>query len=209
MSIAPSPAKSQVVTRYGVSWDMFLNLARESSGGRMTYDRGTLEIMSPSFNHENVAGLLGRWIEIFTEEVGIEIATSRSTTLSLQEAERAIEADESFYLASAHRIRGKKEVDLTVDPPPDLVIEVDVSSSSLNKLDICRSLGIPEVWRFKDDRVEVYVLQSGRQYQQQESSSVLPGFPLAGALDLLSQRESIGENEMARRFRELVRNRSS
>ena len=209
MSIAPSQTASQVVARHGVSWDTFQALARESSGGRLAYDRGTLEIMSPSFNHENVAGLLGRWVEIYTEEVGIEIGTSRSTTLSLPEAARAIEADESFYLASADRIRGNAEIDLSVDPPPDLVIEVDVTNSSLNKLDICRSLGIPEVWRFKDERIEVYVLQNDQQYALHDQSSVLPGFPLAGAIDLLSRRQSLGENEMAKLFRALVRDADS
>jgi len=205
MSIASSPTGSQVATRYGVSWEMFQALTRESSGGRLTYDRGTLEIMSPSFGHENAVCILGRWVRIYTEEIGIEIASSGSTTLWSDEAQRAIEPDESFYLASAHLIRGKTDVDLTVDPPPDLLIEVDVSRSSLNKLDICRTLGIPEVWRFKNEQLEVYVLQNDRPYAVADRSSVLPGFPLDGAIALLSQRQSLGESEMARRFRSLVR----
>lgn len=205
MSIAPSQTASQVVARHGVSWDMFQALASESSGGRLTYDRGTLEIMSPSFNHDNVSRTLFYWVKIYAEEAGIEIASSGSTTLSSTEAQRAIEADESFYFASADQIRGNADIDLSVDPPPDLLIEVDVTNSSLNKLDICRSLAIPEVWRFKDERIEVYVLQDDQQYALHDRSSVLPDFPLGGAIDLLSQRQLLGENEMAKRFRGLVR----
>ena len=142
MSISSSRAESRVLL-YDVSWATFQSLAREARGGRLAYDRGRLEIMSPSFEHENVKGLLGRLIEVFAEELGIDLTNAGSTTLFRSDLDRGIEADECFYIAHATMMRGKGHIELPLDPPPDLAIEVDISSSSIDKLAIWPNWGSP------------------------------------------------------------------
>lgn len=200
-----APGSESRVLLHEVSWSTFQALAREASGGRLAYDRGTLEIMSPSFEHESVKKLIGRLIEVFTEELEIDVASAGSTTLGREDLDRGIEADESYYISSASLVRGKEEIELPLDPPPDLVIEVDVTSPSVNKLEICRSLGIAEVWRYYKGRLEIHVLQADGQYSIEEFSKVLPRFPVAKLTSLLGQRDSQSETQIAKSFRSWVR----
>ena len=193
------------VVLHDVSWATFQALSRESTGGRLAYDRGTLEIMSPSREHESIKGLIGRLVEIYTEELNIDIASGGSTTLGREDLHRGIESDESYYIANAPTVRGKGEIELPIDPPPDLVIEVDISRSSVNKLEICRSLGIGEVWRYHDGRIEVHVLREHGNYETVETSRVLPRFPLAEVPRLLELRSEQSETQIARSFRAWVR----
>jgi len=205
MSIAEVP-ESRVVL-HNVSWSTFQSLAREATSGRLAYDQGTMEIMSPSYHHEFVKRAIGRMIEVYTEEMGIPLAPASSTTLSREELAKGIEADESYYITSAPRIFGKTQIDLTNDPPPDLVVEVDIPSSSLDKLAICRSIGIPEVWRFNRERLEVNLLGDDQQYHTSDHSRELPDFPLDEAARLLGDQGSFDETELAREFRLIVQDR--
>jgi Uma2 family endonuclease len=204
VSISTPRAESRVLL-YNVSWATFQSLAREARGGRLAYDRGTLEIMSPSFEHENVNGLVGRLIEIFAEELDVDVTSAGSTTLSRPDLDRSIEADECYYIAGAATMRGKNEIELPLDPPPDLAIEVDISSSSINKLGICAKLGIAEVWRYDGKKVVPYVLQDDGQYALSGASYVLPRFPLDELNRLLDTRGSQSENAIARSFRTWIR----
>lgn len=204
MSTVTSGSESRVVL-HEVSWATFQSLSREASGGRLAYDRGTLEIMSPSYEHESVKKLIGRLVEIFTEELEIDIASAGSTTLGREDLDRGIEADESYYIGDAGLVRGKDEIELPIDPPPDLVIEVDVTSSSVNKLEICRSLGIAEVWRYHGQRLEIHVLHADGHYQIEEVSHVLPQFPVAELTRLLGLRDAQSETQLAKSFRAWVR----
>jgi Uma2 family endonuclease len=204
MSTVTSGGESRVVL-HEVSWATFQSLSREASGGRLAYDRGTLEITSPSFNHESIKKLIGRLIEIFTEVLEIDIAAAGSTTLGRQDLDRGIEADESYYFGGAPLVRGRDDIELPLDPPPDLVIEVDVTSPSVNKLEICRSLGIAEVWRYHGQRLEIHVLQADGQYRIEEASQVLPQFPIAELTRLLRLRDTKSETQIAKSFRAWVR----
>ena len=113
----------------GVSWQTYSALVDESehASGRMTYDQGTLEIMSPLMPHESSKSLIGRMIEMFTLIRRIDIRTSASTTFRRTDLKRGFEADESYYVQNAELIRGKREIDLSIDPPPDLVVEVEIT----------------------------------------------------------------------------------
>ena len=102
--------------------------ASDCAGTRFAYDKGLLEIMSPSIEHEWFHRILGKIVEVITEELNIPRLSAGSTTLKLQLKERGLEPDECYYLANEAKMRGKRELDLAVDPPPDLAIEVDISS---------------------------------------------------------------------------------
>jgi Uma2 family endonuclease len=158
-----------------VSWDAFEALAASDCAGiRFTYDRGLLEIMSPSAEHEWYHLLLGRLVETMTVVLGIPIRSMGATTLKQQLKERGLEPDQSYYVARESQVRGKHDLDLSVDPPPDLAIEVDISRSSLNKLKIYAALGVPEVWLYDGEKLRVYRLQVEGNYLLQQQSLAFP-----------------------------------
>jgi len=200
MSTISSFAEHRVLID-GVSWQTYSALVDESehASGRMSYDEGTLEIMCPAIPHESSKSLIGRMIERFTEIRKIDIRSSASTTFRRTDLKRGFEADESYYIQNAELIRGKREIDLSIDPPPDLVIEVEITRSAINKLRMFASMGIPEVWRYDGKILSIGFLQSDR-YSESEVSHVLPGFPVALASELLSQRFDVGETELIRKF---------
>ena len=134
MSTVSHPAEQRVVID-GVRWSTYVSLLEdgENQRGRMTFDQGVLEIMSPGRVHENVGRLLGRMVEAFTEELEIEVVSVASTTFKREDMKRGFEADEAYYIRNAAAVAGKGELDLTIDPPPDLVIEVDMSRSSMER----------------------------------------------------------------------------
>lgn len=200
-----SPNTEARVVLHEVSFPTFFALSRESTGGRIAYDRGTLEIISLSFLRENTKGNLGRMVEVYTLEKELPLLSAGSTTFGREDLERGLEPDASYYIQSASRVIGNTEIELPHDPPPDLVIEVEITRSSINKLDICRALGIREVWRYNGKRLEVNVLRDDGQYEPRPQSSVLPGFPLDYALELLEQRDSLDSNAIARQFEAYVR----
>ena len=137
MSTVPASSEQRVVLR-SVSWETYLALTEESESGsgRMTYDQGVLEIMAPGMPHEIAKRLIGRMIETFTLCRGIEIRSSSSTTFKRSELQRGFEADESYYIQHACELRGVREIDLSIHPPPDLVIEVDMTNSSIPHVDL-------------------------------------------------------------------------
>jgi Uma2 family endonuclease len=147
MSTVQVPAGQRLVLS-GIDWRTYGRLLRafdERPGVRLTYDRGVLEIMTLSPEHERFKHLLRRLIEALAEEMGLTIAGFGSMTFRRRRRRRGLEADECFWIANEPRVRGKDRIDLRVDPPPDLVVEVDVSRSSLDRLAIYASLGVPEV----------------------------------------------------------------
>ena len=160
--------------------------------------------MSPGRIHENVGCLIGRMVEAFTEELGIEIVSVASTTFKREDVKRGFEADEAYYIQNAAAVASKGELDLLTDPPPDLVIEVDVSRSSIDKQPVFRALGVPEVWRYAGNELEVFV-RAYDGYMVVDQSGVLPRFPLAQAADLLRQRTTVGETQLICGFRTWVR----
>lgn len=206
MSAIPSPPESRVVL-HDVRWDTYEALLadRGDHGPRLAYDRGTLEIMSPSRKHEKLKKLLGRLVEAFSEELNIKISSGGSTTLRSQFKERGLEPDESYYVQNEAMVRDKEEIDLTVDPPPDLAIEVDIRSSSLDKLGIYASLKVPEVWSHDGKRLAVHQFQKAGNYAVLEHSSVLPMLPLADLNRFLEQRNALDETSLLRAFRAWVR----
>jgi Uma2 family endonuclease len=143
-----------------VSWATYEHLLADlanQSHIRMAYDRGTLEIMSPLPEHERANRTLALLIEVFAEEMDIDVDDLGSTTFRRVDLARGFEPDSCFYVQNKARIRGKATLDLTVDPPPDLVIEVDITSGSLDKFPLYAQIGVPEVWRYDGQHVRLYV----------------------------------------------------
>jgi Uma2 family endonuclease len=189
-----------------ISWQTYVALVAEaqSAGKRLTYDRGELEIMSPMMPHETAKRMLARMIDRFTEIKGIEVRSSASTTFRREDLKKGFEADESYYLRSASAIRGKEQIDLAVDPPPDLVIEIEISRSAINKLELFASMGVAEVWRYDGHRLSIERL-AGRRYIQSETSDLLPGFPIKIAESILQRRVAANETELIREFVDSVK----
>jgi Uma2 family endonuclease len=177
----------------------------------LTYDRGSLEIMSPLLEHEDDGRFLGRLAVVMTEELDLPITSGRSTTLRRQLRQRGVEADECFWIANASRLRGRRRLDLRRDPPPDLAIEVDVTRSSLDRLAIYAVLLVPEVWPLENDRLLFHVLGANGAYAVAERSLA---FPLVTATVLMRflklARRAVDENPVIREFRTwLLQNRDS
>jgi Uma2 family endonuclease len=207
MTAVASPSESRVVIR-NVSWETYEALLRDrgDEGPRMAYDRGTLEVMSPSSRHENLKKIIARLVEAFSEELGIDILSTGSTTFKLQLKERGLEPDESYYVQNEGRVRGK-EIDLAVEPPPDLAIEIDLRRSAIDKLGIYGALGIPEVWSHDGKRVVIHLLQPSGDYVPGERSAAFPKLPLAELDGFIEKLGVESETQIVRAFRNRVRQR--
>lgn len=204
MSTTVSPSEQRVVLR-DVDWETYLSLADKTnrSGKLITYDCGVLEIMSPSRNHEILKSMIGRMVERYAEIRGIDATSTASTTFKSPVSRRAFEADESFYIEHESLVRGRSEIDLQIDPPPDLVIEIEQTRSSIDKLALFADFGIPEVWRVDGKNLWIARLIDG-QYTTSPSSVAHLGFPIEAAVKTLRQIGVHSETQLIRRFVEQV-----
>ena len=195
----------------GVSWKTYLSLrnAAENDHLRMTYDQGALEIMSPSSKHELVSYLMGRMIDQWTLRFEIDIRAGRSTTFRRKDLEKGLEPDNCYWITHELQVRGKSKVNLRRDPPPDLVLEVDVSWSSIPKLPIYAALGVPEVWHWNDDdKLEVLRLAKGQKYKVAKDSRELPKFPFALVTSLIDQRQQLSDTQLVMKFIQSISSQS-
>jgi Uma2 family endonuclease len=203
---AISPKVAQPAVLYGIDWQTYSRLLRAFVGRRfrLTYDRGVLEIMSPLLDHERPAYWLGRFIEALTEELRVPCLAGRSVTLRRRKKQRGLEPDNCYWIANTSRMVGKSILDLRVDPPPDLAIEVDVTSSSIDCMSIYAALGVPEVWRLTTAGLVFQVLQGGA-YQPQANSLTFPQLTAAHLVPFLAQVGQVDDMTLARNFRDWVR----
>lgn len=206
MSISLPQIENRVVLT-DVSWATFEALLTDTNhrGSRFIYDRGNLEIMSPSYEHERLRRLIGRLIETYTEILGIPIQSAGSTTLKSELKGRGLEPDECYYIANEPLVRGLDEIDLSVNPPPDLAVEIDISSSSLDQLSIYAALGVAEVWIYNGTQLNLYRLQQGNRYEQCTLSPALPALSPETVLEFLSRRNTTDETNLIKSFRQWVR----
>jgi Uma2 family endonuclease len=210
VAIAPQPnpptAKPAGIVLHGISWDTYQSLVRElesQPSKRMTYDNGLLEIFMPLPPHEKNKKYVARFVEIVTEALDIEICSLGSCTWSRKDLAKGVEADECYYIQHEAMIRGKMAIDLTIDPPPDLAIEIDITSPSVPRLPIYRALGVPEVWRFDGEKMRLLALVDG-EYQEIGQSIALPCVTPAVLEDWLVQATTMGETSWAKAIRRWV-----
>jgi len=192
---------------YDISWKTYEDLLSALAEQHLflTYDDGTLEIMSPLPKHDRAGRLLARLIHVYTEERNIPIASFGMTTWRRKDRKKGLEADECFYVAHEPRVRGRDDISLPKDPPPDLAIEVDITRSTLDKQKVYASLGFPEVWRYEDERLSVRVLRARGKYSVVAKSPSFPDLPLGEVERFMPLRHSMGETELVRAFRQWVR----
>lgn len=188
-----------------VAWETYIALAdgRRGSVPRMTYDNGVLEMMSPKREHENIGRLIGRLVETYSELKDIEIISVASVTVKRSDLSKAFEADESYYVANAARLLGKRELDFDVDPPPDLVIEVEMTSSAIKKMQLFAAMHVTEVWRHDGELLQKYQLVDGN-YQLIDSSLQQPGLTSEKVNETLEKRDTIGETKLIQGFRKSI-----
>ena len=175
MPATTAPAETRLLL-HNVSWETYERLLAESidnGGTRFTYDEGNLEIMVVSIGHENPNRTLSDLVVITAIETGRDFSRSGSTTFKRKDLSKGFEPDSSFYFRHADVMRDKDEIDLTIDPPPELTIEVDITNSSLNRFPIYASIGVEEVWRYNGERVRFHRLE-GNKYREITDSVVLP-----------------------------------
>jgi Uma2 family endonuclease len=201
--------KSRRLVLYDIDWTTYRRLLRafqERPGIRLTYDRGTLEIMSPSQEHEGVAYLLGRFVDVLTDELKWRVIAGRTTTFRKRRKKRGLEPDNSYWIASEPQVRGKRPIDPRTAPPPDLVIEVDITHSSLDRLAISASLKVPEVWRFSGGQVAFHVLQKDGTYAP-GPSRCFPGLQAPDLVPFLDLWKREDDMTAVSEFRNWVRQR--
>ena len=165
----------------GVSWETYEALLADGGDRRrtrMTFDQGMLEIVTPSYEHEHVGNIVTRVAEALMNARRQDYAPAGSTTFKNQGVERGFEPDASYYVEHAARVRGLTHIDLGNDPPPDLVIEIDVTHASLDKLPVYAALGVAEVWRHQRGRIQMYLLEAGS-YVEVDDSTIIPGLSCA------------------------------
>ena len=206
MGTVQSPPEQRILLR-NIRWETYERLLADhegSSAPRFTYDRGRLEITSPLPKHERYAHVIELMVPVAAREVGKKAYGLGSTTFRREDLERGFEPDACFYFENRERVRGKDRLDLRVDPPPDLVVEIDITNPSLPKLPIYARLGVPEVWRYDGERLEILLLQTDG-YSPSAESRFLPGIRAETLAALLEEIRDMDDVDLMDTVRERVR----
>jgi Uma2 family endonuclease len=174
---------NQLLLLNNVPWSLYRAISdtvKDRPAYRLTYDSGSLEIMTTSYLHELVKDLLGDVVKAVCSESGQRYMPGGSFTLLRPDLDRALEADQSYYVMKFPFVRNKMQIDLEKDPPPDLCIEIDVTNRSVKRIPIYAMISVPEVWRWESGAVTVYTLQPDGEYATSTASTrLLPGLDLS------------------------------
>ena len=189
-----------------ISWqklEKILEEMGERRAARISYSDGWLEIMVPLPEHEKDKELLGDLVKILLEILQIDFEPFGSTTLKNERMRQAVEPDTSFYIQNQAAVIGKNRIDLNIDPPPDLAIEIDITSRT--RFDNYEILGVPELWRYQQQGLEIFLLQEGK-YIKSQSSPNFPNIPIIELVnEYVRQCLSIGRSQAMRSFRSWVK----
>ncbi|WP_341731135.1 Uma2 family endonuclease [Microcoleus sp. EPA2] len=199
-------SEEKLITLTGIKWQTFKAIMSDVGDGRawrIAYAEGVLEIRMPLTEHEEPVGMIEHFVGVIVDEMEIEMRQLGALTLEREDLTRAIEPDTCFYIQNESVVRGKS-INLPADPPPDLVVESDYTSSSLNKFSIYAALGVPEIWRYRNQSLVVYQLVEGS-YQERENSLAFGFLPIAEIPAFIEQSKTIGQRAAVRLFREKVR----
>ena len=189
-----------------VTWQEFESILEdlgEYRGSRVAYDSRVLEIITPLPEHETSKLFITNFVEILLEELDIDFYPLGSTTFKNKDMLKGIEPDNCFYIQNEAAVRGKDRLDLSIDPPPDLALEIDVTSRTHQS--IYAALGVCELWRFDQGQLQILVLREGR-YVESAFSFIFPNLPLFEVIPrYLKQIKTAGRNSTMRAFRTWVR----
>jgi Uma2 family endonuclease len=205
----PAGAKLELLN---IDWEDYEHLLTQMEsfhpGHRLSYDRGRLIVVSPKREHEFFKAFVSRVAHVLAEELSINIEATGATTLRRRKLAKGVEADESFYVQNAARIIGHLELDLDVDPPPDVAVEIDMSHDSLDKFHIYATLGVPEIWRYDGESVRFYKL-TGENYEVIQNSLAFPTLAAEDLAQYLEQSKTQGQTATLKAFRQMLRSRAS
>jgi Uma2 family endonuclease len=193
------------VTLRGITWQGYQDILRalpQTRAARLTYDDGTLEITVPSELHESSGRLIEVFIRILVVEIGLKLKTMGSTTLDRQDLNRGAEPDNAYYIQNQPKVAGRK-VDLAKDPPPDLIVEVDITRTDIDKNRLYASMGVPEFWRFNGQVWKILQLQES-EYSEVSHSPTFPWVEKEDLYRFLDQGR-MDEIEAEVSFRQWVR----
>ena len=192
---------------HDVAWDDYEDLLvkmESKPGHRVYYNDGVLKIMSPRYDHEKVKDLVFSIVRVYADELDLFVESAGSTTYRRRKKTKGAEPDTSFYLGDkARKILGKATLDLEIDPPPDVVVEIDSTNESWDKFEIYAVFNVPEIWRFDGRRFAFYELVQKR-YEERQTSF---GFPLLTPqllTDVLEQSQTNGQTAALKTFRRQI-----
>ena len=210
MSTAYSPIDQRLLLT-NVEWPTYERVLRDLEGRhlRFNFDRGQLEIMTVSAEHERVKKLLARLLEVLTEVLNIPVLSLGNTTFRREDAARGLEPDECWYIAHESQMRARDEIDLVIAPPPDLVIEIEISRSVVDRMEIYAALGVPEVWRCDGRTLIVEVLADDGRYIESDRSPAFPHVPLSGIVEHVNQTKRALSGRFASGLGSLLRSHNA
>jgi len=193
----------------GVSWATYEALLADlgDHSPRISYDGGDLEFLSPGGLHDRFKFRVGRLIVVLTEELDIPIDGCGSATLRRAGVEKGLEPDEAFYIRNEPAVRGKLDMDLEVDPPPDLAVEIDITRSSVDREGIYAALGVPEIWRYDGKSLRVFRLGADGEYEPTATSPSFPYLPLEEFARFIQPGPGEDQLTWSKRFRAWIRER--
>ncbi|MBD2356609.1 Uma2 family endonuclease [Tolypothrix sp. FACHB-123] len=189
-----------------ISWSTYKSILAElgeNRSSRISYSQGMLEIIAPLPEHEVAKVMIGDLVKAILEELDIDFWSLGSTTFDREKMDAGVEPDDCFYIQNEAAVRGKDRIDLTVDPPPDLAIEIDITSRTrFNNYEV---LGVPELWRWKGNRLEINVMINGK-YVASTASAIFLNLPITQVIpEYLMRSKTEGRNAAMRAFRAWVR----
>ncbi|ACB53878.1 hypothetical protein cce_4530 [Crocosphaera subtropica ATCC 51142] len=203
--IQQSVTENRVVLN-NITWETFNQLLKELGDKRvihLAYDQGIVEIMTPFGQHEYSNRFLDNLILVIALELDLNIKTMGSLTLKKEIVKKGVEPDSCYYLNNEPLVRHKQDIRLDIDPPPDLVLEIDMSNSSLNKLPIYAALGVPEIWRYDGHQLIAFILNN-QNYVESDYSLTFPWLKLADLLPFIQQSLQEGETATLKKFRQWI-----
>ena len=215
MSVAPADYLAAIehlpagaVLRFDdVPWEDYENLLADLGEGyavRIFYDNGRMEVMAPASTHEKPKSVIHTLVTAIRDELDIDIESLGSTTLKKEIKAAGAEPDDCFYVQNAVLVIGREDLNLQNDPAPDLVVEIDRTSSALDRFAIYAALGVPEIWRLARRQLRIYLLVGDR-YEESPISSVFPFLPATTLSEFVARGLKEGERKVARAFRDWVR----
>jgi Uma2 family endonuclease len=203
---AAAPATAEMFTIENASWELYELLVRDLSEQhvRITYDQGRMVLMSPLPIHEKIKTLAGRLVELACLELHIPLSSFGSTTWKRQDLAKGLEADECYYIQNEPAVRGRTDIDLKQDPPPDLAVEIDITHIPLDRPSVYAALGVGELWKFDGKRFHFERRTKAGKYESITVSQALP-FMTPEIVDRFVVLALADETEGLREFQKWLR----
>jgi len=199
--------KADRVILPNLSWEQFENLLtilNDKRAARIAYDQGTLEIMTPLPEYEYYKQVISTAIEDIAETLEQNYECYGSATWKRKIKKAGVEPDNCFYFQNESKVRGQLQLDLNSDPPPDLVLEIDLPNKLLARFPLYARLGVPEIWTYDAGKLTIYQLQNNETYLVVTTSSIFPSLPIQDLPNLLEEYSNQGRLAMRQAVRKWV-----